>query len=307
MRVLGLDLGGTNIKWTVLQAEAAAAADTARPTGFGSLPTDAAGGPERVTGRLLEAARTASAAHGPLDGVGVGVPGLFDREAGTIELFPNLPGPWPGVPLRDRLRTGLGLPVSLINDARAFTLAEGTLGAGRGCRTVACVTLGTGIGGGVMIDGRLHHGANGRAGEIGHQVVVEDGPPCGCGNRGCVEPLAQAATLARLAGRETAAEVYAGAAAGDERCHAPIREVARYLGHGLANVTTVLVPDRIVIGGGIAAAGELVLEPVREVVRARAPLVEPDRIDIVAASLGPEAGAIGAALAALDGLRGGQG
>lgn len=308
MRLLGLDLGGTNIKWTVLEL---AGGDDASPVplGFGSIATGAAGGPDLVTERLVLAAGTAAEMHGDPDAVGVGVPGLFARDLGTIELFPNLPGPWRGFPLRDRLAAALGLPVTLINDARAFTLAEGTLGAGRGCRTVACVTLGTGVGGGVMIDGHLHLGANGRAGEIGHQVVVEDGPLCGCGNRGCVEPLARADTLARLAGRESAAEVYAAAATGDEQCQAAVRQVAHYLGLGLANITTVLVPDRIVIGGGISAAGDLVLEPIREVVRERAPLVEPDRIDIVAASLGPEAGAIGAALAALEdpGARSGEG
>ncbi|HET7727130.1 MAG TPA: ROK family protein [Candidatus Limnocylindrales bacterium] len=300
MRVLGLDLGGTNIKWAVLDGDGGVD-DAPRPLGYGSLPTGAEGGPDAVAERMLEAGRRAIGVHGDVAAVGVGVPGLFNRDSGAIELFPNLPGPWPGYPLRARLEAGFGRPVTLINDARAFTLAEGTLGAGRGCRTLVCITLGTGVGGGVLIDGRVHLGANGRAGEIGHQVVVEDGPPCGCGNRGCVEPLAWAATLTRLAGRDTAAEVYAGAAEGDEQCRAAIAEVARYLGLGLANVTTVLVPDRIVIGGGISAAGELLLEPLRAVVRARAPLVDPDRIDIVAAALGPEAGAVGAALAALDG------
>jgi len=301
MQVLGLDLGGTNIKWAVL--DSGGGVDGApRPLGFGSLPTGAEDGPEAVAGRLLEAGRRAIGIHGDVEAIGVGVPGLFDRSTGAIELFPNLPGAWPGFPLRARLGGHFGRPVAIINDARAFTLAEGTLGAGRGCRTLVCITLGTGVGGGVLIDGRLHLGANGRAGEIGHQVVVEDGPPCGCGNRGCVEPLAWAETLARLAGRATAAEVYAGAADGDERCRAAISEAARYLGLGLANVTTVLVPDRIVVGGGISAAGELLLEPLRAAVRARAPLVEPDRIDIVAASLGSEAGAIGAALAALAAL-----
>lgn len=300
MRALGLDLGGTNIKWAALEAAGGAGGEP-RPLGYGSLPTGADAGPDAVAGRLLEAGRRATAAHGDVAAIGLGVPGLFDRESGAVELFPNLRGPWTGFPLRARLEAGFGRPVTLINDARAFTLAEGTLGAGRGCRTLVCITLGTGVGGGVLIDGRLHLGANGRAGEIGHQVVVEDGPPCGCGNRGCVEPLAWAATLTRLAGRETAAEVYAGAAEGDEQCRSAIAHVARYLGLGLANVTTVLVPDRIVIGGGISAAGKLLLEPLRAEVRARAPLVEPDRIDIVAAALGPEAGAVGAALAALEG------
>jgi glucokinase len=294
-RFVGLDLGGTNIKWTVLEV-----GETTTPVARGSVPTGAAGGPDVVAERMLAAARQGLDAHGPVDGVGVGVPGLFDRDRGTIELFPNLPGPWPGYPLRDRLADRLGLPATLINDARAFTLAEGTIGAGRGCRTVICLTLGTGIGGGVMVDGRLHTGANGRAGEIAHQVVLPDGPQCGCGNRGCVEPLAQAATLARLAGRATAEEVYAGAAAGDERCRDAIAQVAGWIGIALANVIAVLDPDRIVIGGGIAGAGRLVIDPIRAATRAHVTLLVPTEIDIVAAALGAEAGAIGAALAASE-------
>lgn len=302
-RLLGLDLGGTNIKWVVLElpgvGKAADPAD-AVVAGRGSVPTDAPAGPDAVAERMISAGRAAIATHGPIEAAGVGVPGTFYRETGRTRLFPNLPGPWDGFPLRDRLAAALHVPVTLVNDARAFTLAEGTVGAGRGCRTVVGLTLGTGVGGGVMIDGRLHLGASGGAGEIGHQVVVRDGPLCGCGNRGCVEPLAQAATLTRLAGRATAEEVYAGAAAGDERCVAAIDDVATWLGIGLANVVTVLGPDRIVIGGGIAAAGDLVLEPIRRAILAHVTLADPEYVDVVPASLGAEAGAIGAALAGLQ-------
>jgi glucokinase len=301
-RVLGLDLGGTNSKWTVLEVGDTDAIDV---LAAGTHPTEAHGGPEVVTERLLAAGRTAIAAHGPIAAAGVGVPGLFDAMTGAIELFPNLPGPWAGFPLRARLADGLGMPVAIVNDARAFTLAEGRVGAGRGARTVVGLTLGTGVGGGVMIDGRLHLGRNGKAGEIGHQVIEPDGPPCGCGNRGCVEPLTKAATLTWLAGRPTAEEVYDAAAAGDERAMAAIRQVARYLGIALSNVLAVVGPDRIVIGGGIVAAGELVLEPIREATRARSTIVAAKDIEIVAAQLGPEAGAIGAALAGHDALMAG--
>ena len=128
--------------------------------------------------------------------IGLGIPGLFDPADGRVLLFPNLPGPWAGYPLRARLEQELGRGVQMINDARAFTLAEGTLGAGAGCGTLVCVTLGTGIGGGVMIDGKLHLGAFGVAGEIAHQTVLPDGPLCGCGNHGCVEALARSDVLA---------------------------------------------------------------------------------------------------------------
>jgi glucokinase len=297
MRTLGVDLGGTNIKTTVVDVP-----EDGEPTIGPSdrVATQADGGPEVVLARMAEAVERAAARGGPIEAVGVGVPGLFERATGTIRLFPNLPGPWPGFPLRDRLAAAVGRPVALINDARAFTLAEARLGAGRGCRTVACVTLGTGVGGGVVVDGRLHLGASGTAGEIGHQTVVPDGPPCGCGNRGCAEALVQASALVRIAGRPTVEAIFDGAAAGDPRCREAIETLARYLGIALANVVTVLVPDRVVIGGGIAAAGDLVLDPIRAAVRERTPLVPPERIDIRVADLGPQAGAIGAALAAAD-------
>ncbi len=147
-------------------------------------PTRAEGGPDVVVGELVAAGRDAIETHGPIDAVGLGIPGVFDPEAGTILLFPNFPGEWAGHPIRRPIAEALGLPVTMINDARAFTLAEGTIGAGRGCRSIVAMTLGTGIGGGVMIDGRLITGVSGRAGEIGHQIVEVDGPLCGCGNRG---------------------------------------------------------------------------------------------------------------------------
>ena len=174
-RHLGLDLGGTNVKAVVLDGSELVASAT--------FPTDAPRGPRAVVDRL-EVARWATDHHGPVE-IGLGIPGLFDPTDGRVLLFPNLPGPWSGYPLRAMLEKELGRPVHMINDARAFTLAEGTVGAGAGCSTLVCVTLGTGIGGGVMIDGRLHLGAFGVAGEIAHQTVLPDGPLCGCGNRGC--------------------------------------------------------------------------------------------------------------------------
>lgn len=291
---LGLDLGGTNIKAVVMEAGAAGI----ETIFFDTVPTFAERGPAGVIDRLAEVGSALQRDQGPFDGIGVGVPGLFDREQGTIELFPNLPGPWRGHPMRDLLESGLGQEVSLINDARAFSLAEATIGAGRECATVICVTLGTGIGGGIVIDGELHLGAWGVAGEIGHQVVQVDGPVCGCGNRGCVEALAKAAVLVDLAGKADAAEVYRTAGEGDPDSLAAIETVAGWLGIGLANMVTTFGPDRIVVGGGIAAAGDVVLDPIRRVVRSRVTLVPSHEIQVVAAELGVAAGAVGAALAA---------
>lgn len=289
---LGLDLGGTNIKTAVLGRDG----DGYQVVATDSTGTDADGGPEVVTANIVEAGRAAMA-HGEVTTAGLGVPGLFDAGTGEVLLFPNLPGEWEGFPLGERVSGALGLPVEMINDARAFTLAEGKIGAGKGHSTVVCVTLGTGVGGGLMIDGKLHLGAFGVAGEIGHQTIVPDGPPCNCGNRGCLEALVRAEVVADDAGRATVRDVFRGVEAGDERCIAAVSRMAEYLGIGLANLVTVLGPDRIVVGGGIAAAGELVMVPIADAVRQRVTLVPTDAIEIVPAAFGPYAGAVGAALA----------
>ena len=297
-RFLGLDLGGTNIKTVVLEAED----DHYLVVASSTAPTHAERGPAAVVGRLVELGRDALVEHGPALRVGLGIPGLFNRDDGVAVMLPNLPGLWDGVPLRSSVSAGLGAPVGLVNDARAFTLAEGRMGAGRGCGTLIGMTLGTGVGGGILVDGRLHLGAWGRAGEIGHQAVLPDGPVCGCGNRGCVEAVAKADELSRLAGRPTAMDVFDGVRDGDPKCRAAVHTVGTYLGIGLANLVTVFGPERIVVGGGISAAGDLVLDPIRAALREHVKLVPADEIEVVAASLGPAAGSIGAALAAVDNL-----
>ena len=289
---LGLDLGGTNIKVAVLAGDG----DEFHIVSTDSVDTEAAEGPEGVTMNLVRVG-TSAIADSDASTLGLGVPGHFDRDTGRILLFPNLPGQWNGFPLRDRIVQALGVDTWMINDARAFTLAEGLLGAGKGCHTVACVTLGTGVGGGLMIEGRLHRGAFGVAGEIGHQTVVADGPLCGCGNRGCVEAMVRADVLTSNAGRPTASSVFEGAREGDDRCLAAVSQMADFLGIGLANVVTLFGPDRIVVGGGIAEAGELVLGPIRDAVRRRVTLVPTENIEIVPAHFGRFAGAVGAALA----------
>ena len=295
-RYLGLDLGGTNIKGAVVEEDGEA---TPVVVATGSTPTRADEGPAAVTARMVGLGRSLTAEHGPFLGVGVGVPGLFDFDTGIITFFTNLPGVWEGFPLRATIAESLGIPATLINDARAFTLAEATVGAGQGCRTVACITLGTGVGGGLFINGELHFGAFGIAGELGHQTVSPDGPVCGCGNPGCMEAFTRAPVIAAAAGKETMEQVLDGAAAGDPACVAAIDQAATYLGIGLANVVTMIGPDRIVIGGGVATAGDALLGPIREAVRSRVTLVPPEQVEVVAAELGSGAGAIGAALAAV--------
>jgi glucokinase len=293
---LGIDLGGTNIKGAVIGVEPES---TPSVVATSTAATQAERGPAAVAQRMIDMGIEMAAMEGPFAGVGIGVPGLFDFGTGEIVFFTNLSGAWEGFPLRATMAEGLGIPATMINDARAFTLAEATVGAGRGCSTVACLTLGTGVGGGLFINDELHFGAFGVAGELGHQTVAPDGPTCGCGNPGCMEAMTRAPVIAAAAGRATMEDVLAGAAAGDPACTAAIEQAATYLGIGLANVVTIIGPERIVIGGGVAAAGDALLDPIRDAVRARITLVPPEQIEVVAAELGSRAGAIGAALAAV--------
>lgn len=258
-RHLGLDLGGTYVKWVVLEDGLVAA--------HGQTKTRAAAGPEAVIEKLIEAGRAA----GPIDTVGIGVPGLFDDTAGTVTFLTNVPGKWKGRPLARLVGDALDAPARLINDARAFALAEWTLGAARGCDTAVFVAVGTGVGGGIVVGGAPHEGREGRAGELGHQTIDPDGPLCGCGNRGCLEAFVREALEAK-----------------------DVRRAGVLLGIGIGNAIVLLAPDLIVVGGGVAAAGERLLRPLRKEIARRVRVSVP--VDVVPAELGVRAGAIGAAL-----------
>jgi glucokinase len=290
-RYLGLDLGGTNIKYAVVED-----GPEPRVVGDGSTETGAFEGPPAVVQRMIEVGREAVERHGPIEGAGTGVPGVLDHERGRALFLPNLPGPWADTPLVQPLAKALGAPVSLINDARAFTLGELRLGAGRGCKDILCVGIGTGIGGGVAIDGRLHLGLDGTAGEFGHMTVDPDGPRCPCGNRGCVEVLAAGPAIARAGHRATPELVADAARHGDPRAREALSQAGSLIGIAVANAIVLLAPQRVIIGGGVAAAGDLLLEPIRAEVNRRVFVVPVERIEIVRAELGPFAGAVGAAL-----------
>ncbi len=293
-RYLGLDLGGTNIKIAVIED---VGGEVPKVLYDSKVRTGAAHGPEHVRDRLINVGRETTEEFGPFAGAGLGVPGLFDAEAGTIQLFPNLPGPWKGFSLRDEVAEGIGVPTAMINDARAFTLAEGTVGAGKDAKIMLGITLGTGIGGGIMMNGRIHAGSFGIAGEFGHQTVEPHGPICGCGNRGCLETMAQGAAIAMAAGVKNAEAAYAAAAAGDPAALKATHDASFYMAIGISNAVTLIGLDTVVLGGGIMSAGDLVLEPLRAAVRERVTLVPIDELRIIKAALGGKAGAIGAALA----------
>lgn len=290
-RFLGLDLGGTNIKVAVIEKDG----QTWKVINEEDVPTEADKGPAHVVSRLAEIAARKQKEFTGLSGVGVAVPGLFNSD-GTIELFPNLPGAWRGFQALEPVRSATNLPTAIINDARAFTLGEAIMGAALGKRTVACFVMGTGVGGGVVIDGKIHLGASGAAGEIAHQIIKFDGPLCGCGAQGCAEPLTNSAAIAKLAGTKTAEEAYKNALAGDEKAIAAFKEVAYWIAITLTNIMVVLAPDTIVIGGGVAQSGDILLNEIRTAMHTRAHLYPTSDINIVPATLGFYAGSIGAAL-----------
>jgi len=234
--------------------------------------------------------------HPAIATVGIGVPGLYDPVAGTVRFLVNFPGPWAGRPIAREVGAALGLPVALLNDARAFGLAEHRLGAGRGAATMVGLTLGTGVGGCVVVDGRLLLNHDGAVGEIGHQTIEPDGPWCNCGNRGCLEAFARADQVAAACGTATAEEAVERARAGDARAIEGLAQVGRYLGIGIGNTVAILAPDRVVIGGGVGAATDLFRGSIEAELRRRVRITSLDLVEIVPAELGTWAGAIGAAI-----------
>jgi glucokinase len=289
---VGLDLGGTNVKCAVVD-------DALRVLATDSCPTAADRGPDAVLERVAALGRSTVAPLGDAATAGLALPGHFDAESGTGVLLPNLRGDWRGRAIAGPVGDQLGVAVTLVNDVRALTLAELRLGAGRGASDLVCIALGTGVGGGVVIGGRLHLGL-GHAGEIGHTTVDPDGPLCGCGNRGCLDRMASAESIAAAAGRATVQEAADAARAGDATAVAAFARAGEYVGRVLAGAIVLLWPERVVVGGGVADAGELLLGPVRAEIRRRAAVAPVDRIAVVAAELGPHAGAVGAALSAAE-------
>ena len=284
-------MGGTNIKWTVVEL----GGEEPRVVSNGQLATDRTNGESGVVAQLVEVARTASAV-GSIRSVGVGVPGLYDPGHGTTRFIINVPGKWAGVPVAAEIRDAVHVPSHLVNDARAFTLAEHRLGAGRGAASMLGITLGTGVGGGLVVGGRLYLGHDGTAGEFGHQTILPDGPLCNCGNRGCLEALAKADAIAAACGQPTVEKAVEVARAGDVRAVQGLTDAGRHLGIGVCNVVVLLTVDRIVVGGGVAAAGDLLLDPIRDEMRRRVHVTEAERVEVVCAQLGIWAGAIGAAI-----------
>jgi glucokinase len=312
--VLGVDIGGTNLNVGVVPFEGG------RPLVFLSEPTEAHRGAKHVVDRVLEMVRQAirevagpdpAAARRAFAGIGIGAPGPLDRATGTVISTPNLG--WRNFPLRDLIANAVDLPATLDNDANAATYGEWWLGAGRGAKVLVGLTLGTGIGGGIVFDGELYHGVSDAAAEIGHMTIDSTGRKCKCGNYGCLEQYASGPAIAARAieGLEagarsilpdlvadihqiTAQTVFEAVVKGDPYAAEIMKETARFLGAGVASLVNLLNPDRIVIAGGVTRAGDHLFLPLRDEVRRRAFRVAAEACQIVPAELGPHAGVVGA-------------
>jgi glucokinase len=312
--IIGVDLGGTNVRAALLDRAGEILAQARRP----SLQDEpAAATLAQIAGACEEVIGAAGIPRAEILGAGVGLPGIMDSATGVCFWSPNFPH-WKDVPIAEDLSGRLGLPVFILNDARCAALGELLYGAGRGVRNLVMITLGTGIGGAFVVDGRLLLGPSGSIGEVGHHTVDPNGRRCCCGNFGCWEAMCardaiieradrklqagRDSLLRRLAPREgiTPELVSRAAAEGDALAREVLEEIGFYVGVGAANLINMLNPERFVIGGGIAQAGDLLLDPVRRTVESRAVPLQRQTAKIVPALLGDSAGVVGAAALVLD-------
>lgn len=315
--VVAVDIGGTKIMTAVFSADA-------RMLAKDICPTVADEGSDAVIERLKSAIEnllnrqhlTASR----LAGISVACAGGIDAASGTVVTpSPNLPG-WSVLPLRDIIEEQFAVDTYVLNDASCAALGEQRFGAGKGVKNLVLLTLGTGIGGGIIIDGQLYLGARGAAGELGHTTVDEGGPVCGCGNTGCLEVMSSGRAVAREAVRRlsqgekssltevvgvkiediTSEQVAVAAAAGNSLALDVLARAAHYLGVGLVNIVNAFNPEMIILGGGMAELGSLFIEPAKKLVKERAFSISTQQLSIVMAQLGNEAGVYGAAAYAIE-------
>jgi len=251
-----------------------------------------------------EAMAEAGVTHASVVGVGIGIPGPVDRARGTAGSATILPG-WVGIRIADAVEERLRLPVAIENDANLGALAEMTWGAGRGCSNFAYVKAATGIGAGIVIDGRLLHGVSGTAGEIGHTTLDESGALCYCGNRGCLETVASGPAIIRLVADgaqepPTLAAVIERALSGDVRCRRAIADAGSEMGVAVAGLCNLINPERVIVGGLLSRAGELVLGPLRTSLERHAVQAAAERVEVVAAEFVERSELLGAVALALQ-------
>ncbi|MFP6596598.1 MAG: ROK family protein [Candidatus Hydrogenedentota bacterium] len=314
---LGIDLGGTGVKTALVSEDRQVLAQETRPT-------EADRGQDVVIGNMAASAEAVIAASGisreDIVAAGVGAPGPLNRETGIVYSPPNLPA-WKDVPLAALMEEKLGVPCFLENDANAACYGEFWMGAGRGTETMCLLTLGTGVGGGVVTFGKLLRGLDGTAGEIGHMKVQGDGGRlCGCGAKGCLESYGsvpgmvltareglesgETSSLGELCGGDydalTGKMISDAAEAGDGFAHEVIEVTAGWLGVGISSLINVFNPEKVVLCGGMIAAGERLFEPLREAATSQAFDVPARRVEIVPGELGHDSGVLGCAGVALE-------
>lgn len=310
--VLAIDIGGTKIIAAIISDEGQVIAKE-------YCPTLADEGPRAVLDRIFSTVDhllgSRNMAPSQLHGISIAAAGAIDFGKGIVTLSPNLPG-WRDIPLRDIIKERYGINTFLLNDASAAVLGEHRFGAGRGLNNIIYITVSTGIGSGILINGELYLGASGGAGEVGHTTIDVNGPKCSCGNTGCLETLASGTAVAREAIRRikageksslteiaggkvediTAEEVSIAAQGGDSLASEIISQAATYLGIGLLNLVNIFNPEMIIVGGGMSNMGDLLLNPARQVVKERAFQLLAKAVRIVVAELGNNAEILGAAV-----------
>lgn len=307
---VGVDVGGTNVKVALVSEEGAIAYSN-------TVPTRAEMGYEYTISNIKQAiydlmteSKTDKSA---IKGIGFGLPGQIDCVNGIVRLLPNIPG-WVNVPLAKIISDEFQIPVKLDNDVRCAALGELAFGAGKGCQNLVCITVGTGIGSGLIVNGKLVRGAANAAGEIGHiKLSMHEGPLCGCGDRGCLEAYASGPSIVAMAeeyimgGKSTKFRELANpditpyivseaAKQGDAVAIKIFEIMGEYIGIGLSSVINLLNPEKIIIGGGVADAGDILFQPIRETIKKRAMKISADSVEVVKAQLGNTAGVIGAGL-----------
>lgn len=312
-RFIGCDLGGTNLRAAIVDVDSGAVLHQM------SVPTLAREGHaavmQRMAGLFLQVIESAGLKKADIGGIGIGVPGVLDLERGEVLFLPNLPGTWPHVPLVDTISSLTGLPTAILNDVRSITYGEWRFGAGKGLDTVAVLAIGTGIGGGLVINGQLHLGIGGTGGELGHMVIDYNGPRCGCGNYGCLETYASGPAIAAMGMKAVAQglttqigelcgydlnritpELIASAAeAGDEIACSIYEKAGFSLGVAASSICAAIGPRRIILAGGVAHAGKLLLDPMERTMRERVHVMPVEQVELIRAQLGGSAGVIGSA------------
>jgi len=303
--IIGIDLGGTNLKIAILgpkyKIRDKKVISTKRFTRKESLISAICDS----INRIIENNKLKKTA---ILGIGLGLPGPIDKRRGLVHFFPNIPG-WKEVNLKSILEKRLRLPVFLDNDAKLMCLAEYKLGSALGFKNALCMTLGTGVGGSIIISGSLYRGANNAAGEIGHLPINEKGPRCNCGGNGCLETyignnriISEAKKMFKR--NVSLEELSALAKRENKQAQSIWLKVGMHLGIALAGIVNLLNLDAIIIGGGVANAGQILFDKVRETVKKQAMSVQARHIKIFKAKLGSDAGLIGAAILVKEGMRG---